>query len=200
MPKGENTRTFSWTFHDERDGEPATVPQSSPTASRSRASIDTAIHVTAQRHQNNQVLSAVHLNPTDWHVLFQAMIEAESAYNPSARSPAGAYGLGQLMPNTAHALGVDRKDMTQNLDGAARYLLMQLARFQSVDLALAAYNAGPHRVIAYQGVPPFAETRAYITRVNRIRSRLLNSLTSNAPVQVAQDAAPSWSALVLKLN
>ena len=57
------------------------------------------------------------------------------------------------MPATARSLGVDRRDMAQNLDGAARYLLAQLAAFQNVDLALAAYNAGPHRVVEYQGVP-----------------------------------------------
>ena len=82
------------------------------------------------------------------------------------------------MPETAHRLGVDRKDMAQNLDGAARYLLSQLAEFRDVDLALAAYNAGPHRVTEYGGVPPFQETRTYITRVNRIRARL-----SNSPIQ-----------------
>ena len=100
------------------------------------------------------------------------MIEAESSYNPTAVSPKGAYGLGQLMPATARALGVDPHNASQNLDGAARYLLAQLAKLQSVDLALAAYNAGPHRVVEYSGVPPFAETRAYIARIHRIRTRL----------------------------
>ena len=87
-------------------------------------------------------------------------------------SPKGAYGLGQLMPDTARSLGVDPRDPSQNLDGAARYLLAQIATFKDIDLALAAYNAGPHRVVEYSGIPPFAETRDYIARIHRIRSRL----------------------------
>jgi|TARA_R100001143_G_scaffold31777_1_gene30832 soluble lytic murein transglycosylase-like protein len=133
-------------------------------------------------------------------LLFQAMIEAESAYNPTAQSPVGAYGLGQLMPATARDLGVDHSDMPQNLDGAARYLLAQLASFRDIDLALAAYNAGPHRVVEYQGVPPFAETRAYIARVNHIRARLSKSANPNAPIRVVQNAPSDRPALVLTLN
>ena len=128
------------------------------------------------------------------------MIETESAYNPAAQSPVGAYGLGQLMPATARDLGVDRTDVSQNLDGAARYLLAQLASFRDIDLALAAYNAGPHRVVEYQGVPPFAETRAYIARVNHIRARLSKSPNPNAQIRVAQDAPSDRPALVLTLN
>jgi soluble lytic murein transglycosylase-like protein len=76
------------------------------------------------------------------------------------------------MPATARALGVDRNDPAQNLEGAARYLLAQLSTFRDIDLALAAYNAGPERVLEYNGVPPFAETRGYIARIHNIRSRL----------------------------
>ena len=100
------------------------------------------------------------------------MIEAESAYRVDALSPKGAYGLGQLMPETARSLGVDRTDPAENLDGAARYLLAQIERFGRLDLALAAYNAGPHRVVEYGGIPPFAETREYIARIRAIHARL----------------------------
>jgi soluble lytic murein transglycosylase-like protein len=197
--KGGFTRSSNWTFHDERDG--ATTAVIAPTPSNSaRPAILAAIRATATPHQNNRALASVGLTARDWQILFQAMIEAESAYNPTAQSPVGAYGLGQLMPATARGLGVDRSDMSQNLDGAARYLLAQLASFRDIDLALAAYNAGPHRVVEYQGVPPFAETRAYIARVNRIRARLSKSPNPNAPIRVAQDAPSDRPALVLTLN
>lgn len=127
------------------------------------------------------------------------MIEAESSYDPTAISPKGAYGLGQLMPATARALGVDLRNVTQNLDGAARYLLAQLAEFQSVELALAAYNAGPHRVIEYSGVPPFSETKAYIARIQRIRTRLSGVAAPRPTIHVAS-SAPVRPPLVIDLN
>ena len=199
MLKGENTRTSSWTFHDERDGAATDVIAPMPSSS-ARPAILAAIRATATRHQNNRALSSVGLTARDWQILFQAMIETESAYNPAAQSPVGAYGIGQLMPATARDLGVDRTDVSQNLDGAARYLLAQLASFRDIDLALAAYNAGPHRVVEYQGVPPFTETRTYIARVNRIRARLSTSPNRNASPRVAQDAPSDRPALVLTLN
>jgi soluble lytic murein transglycosylase-like protein len=100
--------------------------------------------------------------PTD---LFLAQINAESAWNPSAVSSAGAIGLGQLMPGTAADLGVDPNDPAQNLDGAARYLSDQYRRFGDWRLALAAYNAGPGNVQKYGDVPPFAETQAYVAKI-----------------------------------
>lgn len=97
--------------------------------------------------------------------LFDAMIMQESRYNPLARSHAGAYGLGQLMPGTARQMGVNRYDIRGNLDGAARYLSMQLAEFGHPHLALAAYNAGPGRVRKHRRVPNISETRNYVTKV-----------------------------------
>jgi len=157
------------------------------------------IRRTALRHERNRALVAVGLSQSDWHILFQAMIEAESSYNPTAVSPKGAYGLGQLMPDTARALGVDPRNITQNLDGAARYLLAQLAEFKSVDLALAAYNAGPHRVVEHSGVPPFSETKAYIARINRIRARLSGGTTPLPIIRVAS-TAPARAPVVIDLN
>ena len=78
-------------------------------------------------------------------------------------TPRSAAVLGQLMPGTAADLGVtDPFDPIANLDGSARYLVEQLRRFGSIELALAAYNAGPGAVRKHDGVPPFAETRAYV--------------------------------------
>ena len=127
------------------------------------------------------------------------MIEAESGYNPTAISPKGAYGLGQLMPETARALGVNPRDASQNLDGAARYLLAQLSEFADIDLALAAYNAGPHRVVEFSGIPPFAETRGYIARIHRIRTRLSGGELVQQPIRVV--APPTTRApVVIDLN
>lgn len=97
--------------------------------------------------------------------LLAALTWAESGFNAGARSGAGAIGLTQLMPGTAAGLGVDPADPAQNLRGGARYLRAQLDRFGSVELALAAYNAGPGRVAQAGGVPRIAETQAYVPRV-----------------------------------
>ena len=94
--------------------------------------------------------------------LFLRLVQQESGWNPTARSHKGAYGLAQLMPATARALGVDRTDPRENLEGGARYLKEQYRTFGSWRLALAAYNAGPGAVKKYNGVPPFRETRNYV--------------------------------------
>lgn len=100
--------------------------------------------------------------------LFESLVEAESNFNPKARSHVGAQGLCQLMPATARSLGVtDPYNPYQNLDGGARYIAKQLKRFKSVELALAAYNAGPGNVNKYKGVPPFKETQNYIAKIKR---------------------------------
>jgi cell wall-associated NlpC family hydrolase len=98
--------------------------------------------------------------------LLSAVAKVESGYRPDAVSPAGARGLMQLMPGTARSLGVDPDVPSQAVDGAARLLSDHLRTFNGrVDLALAAYNAGPGAVRKYGGVPPFDETRTYVKRV-----------------------------------
>ncbi len=96
--------------------------------------------------------------------LFDAMIIRESNYQPAVYSAKKAFGLTQLMPDTAIGLGVDRYDTVQNLRGGAKYLRQQLDRFGQVHLALAAYNAGPGRVRNGM-VPRITETVAYVDNV-----------------------------------
>ncbi len=100
--------------------------------------------------------------------LVLAVVKVESDFNPRARSPAGATGLMQLMPLTARELGVaDPWHAAQNLAGGTRHLARCLKRFGNKVQALAAYNAGEGRVPVGGGIPPIAETRAYVERVLR---------------------------------
>ncbi|MDO9379134.1 MAG: transglycosylase SLT domain-containing protein [Nocardioidaceae bacterium] len=105
--------------------------------------------------------------------LLAAVAKQESGYRPDAVSPAGARGLMQLMPSTARGLGVaNSMDPAQAVDGAARLLKDLLGDFGRVDLALAAYNAGPGAVRRYDGIPPYAETQKYVRAVLAHQERL----------------------------
>jgi soluble lytic murein transglycosylase len=98
--------------------------------------------------------------------IVKAVIHAESAFDSNAVSRAGAMGLMQLMPATARELGVlDPFRADQNVHGGARYLRHLHDRYGSWTYTLAAYNAGPTAVDRYQGIPPYAETQAYVRRV-----------------------------------
>jgi soluble lytic murein transglycosylase-like protein len=114
--------------------------------------------------------------------LIHAIIQAESAFNPSARSHKGAMGLMQLMPATAAELGVtDPYDPEQNIRGGVMYLKSLLTRYQhNEELALAAYNAGPGAVARYGSVPPYRETRDYIAR---IKTNAEGIKTTSAPAR-----------------
>lgn len=101
-----------------------------------------------------------HVDPA----LVRAVMSAESGGNPNALSPVGAEGLMQLMPGTAQSLGVDAANPLDNLEGGAKYLGELTHRF-GLENGVAAYNAGPHAVEKYGGVPPYAETQAYVQKV-----------------------------------
>lgn len=123
-----------------------------------------AIDQAARRHGLNQAL-------------IDAVITAESGYDPDAISKAGAVGLMQLMPDTARAYGVDDPtDPYQNIDGGSRYLRYLLDQYQDVSLALAAYNAGETAVGRYRNrIPPFPETRRYVEKVMSLFRQILKT-------------------------
>jgi soluble lytic murein transglycosylase-like protein len=128
-------------------------PQKTVARAPNSATYDQLIQAAARRHGVDADL--VH-----------AVIQAESDYDPTCRSSAGALGLMQLMPGTASGLGVrDPLDPAQSIEGGVKCLRQQLDKFHDVDLALAAYNAGPGAVTRYGGIPPYRETQAYVRRV-----------------------------------
>jgi hypothetical protein len=115
--------------------------------------VEELIRMTARKHGVPEDLAV--------RVAFQ-----ESRLNQGAVSPKGAIGVMQLMPGTAQDLGVNPRDLRQNIDGGVRYLGQQLKTFGDERLALAAYNAGPGAVQKYGGVPPFRETQDYVRKIS----------------------------------
>jgi len=120
------------------------------------ASIDNLVNHYARKHA---------LDPD----LVKAVVKAESNFDPACVSSAGARGLMQVMPTTAAEMEIyDLFDPSQNIAAGSRYLRQMFERFSgNLDLALAAYNAGPTAVDNYGGVPPYAETRMYLKNVKR---------------------------------
>jgi len=144
--------------------QPSAAPAASAAPNASLVQVRAAIDAAARRAE---------LSPR----LVEAVARQESGFRHQAVSRAGAVGVMQLMPATAAELGVDRFDLSQNVTGGATYLRRMLDSFDgNLSLALAAYNAGPAAVRRFGGVPPFGETRAY---VSAILGRLaLNAVTS----------------------
>ena len=130
-----------------------------------------------------EITQAAQANGVD-PALLAGLIKQESGFNPSAGSGAGAQGLTQLMPGTAHTLGVSNPlDPVQSINGGAKYLKQQLDTFGGdVTKALAAYNAGPGAVQRFGGVPPYAETQNYV-RVVQANAASFRT-TTTAPSEV----------------
>lgn len=123
---------------------------------------DLSIGADAVRQQISTAANAYALDPK----LVEAVAWRESRFHAGALSAKGAIGVMQLMPGTARDLGVDPHDPVQNIRGGALYLRRMMSAFGGdVRLALAAYNAGPAAVRKHGGVPPYAETQAYVTSI-----------------------------------
>ncbi len=125
---------------------------------------------------NEAILAAADEHQVD-PALIKAVIHAESAFNPYAVSPKGAQGLMQLMPSTGRMMGLRQPfSPTSNIRAGTRYLAVLLKRFRNEAHAIAAYNAGEVPVTRYRGVPPYAETRAYVRRVLALKKQYSASL------------------------
>jgi hypothetical protein len=124
----------------------------------------------------------------------KGLIRQESNFNAGARSGAGAQGLTQLMPGTATSVGVtDATDPAQAIDGGAKYLKQQLDRFGGdASKALAAYNAGPGAVAKYGGVPPYAETQNYVTKVLGYAAEYRGTGAATTAATSALPATTGW--------
>lgn len=140
--------------------------------SRVSSVVETTQHLTQQppniNSDLNQIIAQVAEQTGIEVALIKAVIAQESNFNIHARSHKGAMGLMQLMPTTAKGLGLNQSnfyDPYANVLAGATYLKQQIQAFGRIELALAAYNAGPHRVKQYGGVPPFKETQRYIPKV-----------------------------------
>jgi len=96
-----------------------------------------------------------------------SIAKIESNFNASAKSPRGAIGLFQLTPSTAKKLGVNPYIVSENIEGGLKYYQMLYKKYGSIDLALAAYNAGPGNVKKYGGIPPFGATKCFIKNVKK---------------------------------
>lgn len=140
---------------------------------------NTPLHLQAFEYPINSAAKKFGVDPA----LVRAVIHAESAFKPDAKSRKGAQGLMQLMPATAKDMGVkDVLSPAQNIQGGVRYLAWLLEQHDgNTLLATAAYNAGPGAVKRHQGIPPYTETQTYVKRVKILHERYRKKLAAPEP-------------------
>ena len=157
-------------------GTSPTSPQTTPTdfasalAAAGATSTGAAQGASAEPASSSQYDATIEAAAQHYGVdpaVLHGLIQQESNFDPSAQSSAGAMGLAQLMPGTASSMGVSNPmNATESIEGGARYLGQLLSQFGgNTTEALAAYNAGPGAVQQYGGVPPYAETQSYVSKV-----------------------------------
>ena len=131
----------------------------------------TRVHIPAPKFTLNEIIAAASRKHQVSPAFVKSIIAAESGFSQAAVSSKGAVGLMQLMPETAREFGADPSIPEQNVDAGAHYLSWLLQRYagkrDALKRAIAAYNAGPGAVERYRGIPPYRETRTYVTRVLR---------------------------------
>jgi soluble lytic murein transglycosylase-like protein len=158
------------------EGVQSLVPQAP------RAPVAAAPHEVAMAIQDSATRHAVNAP------LVEAVAWQESRFHQQAVSPKGAVGVMQLMPATARSLGVDAADLHGNIDGGVTYLSLMLQRFEGdLPRALAAYNAGPEAVQRYGGVPPYAETKAYVRAILDRLATIGAAKAANAAVRLGAE-------------
>jgi soluble lytic murein transglycosylase-like protein len=141
--------------------EPSALPGTAPQAS-SLTHVNATAGPARWQARVAELAAKYDISPT----LLEAVVWQESRWNTAAVSPVGARGLAQLMPGTARQMGVDPHDPSANLEGGARYLRLQLDAFGGdIEKALAAYNAGPGRVMRAGGIPAIRETQLYVAAI-----------------------------------
>ncbi len=143
---------------------------SGATAQSERSNQTTALHSGYRQYPSAQIDNFIKQAASKYGVdakLVSAIAEVESNYHSDAVSNVGAVGVMQLMPSTAASLGVHNPyDAKENIEGGTKYIKQLLGDFNGdVSKAVAAYNAGPAAVKKYKGIPPYAETRNYVTKV-----------------------------------
>ena len=139
---------------------------------------NTPLHLTSYGAYISKAANRYGVDPA----LIRAVIHAESAFKPDAKSRVGALGLMQLMPGTASDMGVrDPLSPDQNIQGGVRYLAWLMKKTGgNITLATAAYNAGPGAVERFQGIPPYQETETYVRRVRILHDRYSRALARSS--------------------
>lgn len=150
------------------------------------------MHIAAAPFTLNEIIGVASRKHRVSPAFIKSIIAAESAFSPTALSLKGAIGLMQLMPQTANQFAVDPTVPAQNIDGGTRYLSWLLQRYahkrDRLRRVIAAYNAGPGAVERYKGVPPFRETRAYVSRVLRFYKTYLKTALRDERIVITASA------------